>query len=147
MTQLAQIYERNDDWYFQASSRATTGLWIATPPLVVLNRHAPHLKKGLAALEVLNSSREDVSLPEDTSAVIAPLLSKAGVDLWPTFMKKARYVELERENNQLILIPNREIPRSKGSLEGIPKRSIVMSADTAPEAIGLALEDAFARCE
>jgi hypothetical protein len=61
-------------------------------------------------------------------------------------MKKAKCVGLELENNQLTFIPHRQIPQSKGSLEGIEGRDIVLPADAAPEEVGAALEEAMSRC-
>jgi hypothetical protein len=98
-------------------------------------------------LEVLSASQVGVPLPEDTRSASAPLLTKAGVKSWSEFMKTAKCVGLELENNQLTLIPHRQIPRSRGSLEGIEGQHIVLPADTPPEKIGAALEEAFARCQ
>lgn len=146
MTKLAEVYERLDKWYFGSQSKATTGLWFGTPPLIVLSRHDPRQRKGEAALEVLNASQEGLPLPEDTRSVIVPLLTKAEVRSWPEFMKKAKCVGLELENNQLTLIPHRQIPQSKGSLEGIEGQDIVLPANASLEEIGAALEEAMNRC-
>jgi hypothetical protein len=147
MTKLAHVYERNGEWYYQPSSKATTGLWIATPPQVQVSSRDSQQRKGEAALEVLNASQQGVPLPEDTGSVIAPLLTRAGVKSWPEFMKKAKGVGLELEGNQLTVTPHRQIPRSKGALEGIEDQHILLPADASPDEIGAALEEAMSRCQ
>jgi hypothetical protein len=145
MTKLAQVYQRDESWYFGSQSKATTGLWIATPPLVEMSRHDSRLRKGEAAVEVLNASREGVPLPEDTDAGIIPLLTKARVKSWSQFMKKAKCVGLELENNQLTIRPYGQIPHSKGAMEGIEGQHIVLAPDASPEEVGAGLEEAMRR--
>jgi hypothetical protein len=147
MTKIAHVYERNEDWFAQASSKTMTGLWIATPPLIRLSRHDPRQRKGEVTLEVLKASQQSVPLPEDTGSVIVPLLTEAGVRSWTEFMKKAKAVGLELENNQLTIIPHRQMPRSKGALQGIEGQHIVLPADAPPEEVGAALEEAMTRCQ
>jgi hypothetical protein len=147
MIGLAHVYERQDVWYYQPSSLATTGLWFATPPLLTLSRHAPLREKGQTAVKTLKASQNGLPLPADTSAVVAPLLAEAGTPSWSAFVRTAKCVGLEMESGRLTIIPHRQIPRSKGSLEGIEGQEIVLSADAAVETIGTSLEEAFARCE
>jgi hypothetical protein len=147
MTKIAHVYARNGEWYFQPSSMATTGLWIATPPLVQINSHDSRQRKGEAALEVLNASQQGIPLPQDTGSVIVPLLTKAGARSWTEFMKKAKCVGLELEGDKLTIMPHRKLPRPKGALEGMPEKAIVLSADTSAEEIGAALEEAMSRCQ
>jgi|SRR5579875_785317 len=147
MTRIAHAYERNGEWYFQPSSMATTGLWIATPPLVQVNSYDSRQRKGEAALEVLNASQQGIPLPEDTRSVIVPLLTKAGARSWTEFVKKAKCVGLELEGDKLTLMPHRKFPRSKDALEGITEQAVVLAANASPEEVGAALEEAFARCQ
>jgi hypothetical protein len=147
MTKLAHVYERNGEWYYQPSSKTVTGLWIATPPLIQLSSLDPKIRKGKAALEVLGASQQGLPLPENPSSVIAPLLAKVGVRSWREFMKKARGIGLELEMSQLTVTPHRQLPRSKGALEGVESQQILLPADAAPEEIGAALEEAMSRSQ
>jgi hypothetical protein len=147
MTKLAEVYERDSEWYIQPSSKTTTGLWIATPPLIQLNKHDPRPRKGEAVMEALNASRHGVPVPADNEDLVGPMLALAGVKSWSVFVKKAKCVGLELENNRLTLMPHRPMPRSKGALEGIPEQALVLPADASPEEIGAALEEAMSRCQ
>jgi hypothetical protein len=131
MRKLAQVYEHNNDWFFGSQSKTTTGLWITMPPLIELGRHDSRQQKGEAALGVVGASQEGVPLPEDTSSVVIPMLTKVGAKSWSAFMKKARCVGLEFENGKLRLMPYRPLPRSKGALEGITEQAMVLPANCA----------------
>jgi hypothetical protein len=147
MKKLAEVYERNDDWYFQPSSQATTGLWIATPPVIRLKKQDSSQRKWEAVMEVLNASRQGVPVPADNENLVAPLLALAKVKSWAAFMKNGKCIGLELENGCLTIMPHRKFPRPKGALEGISEQAIVLSADASPEAIGSALEEAMSRCK
>ncbi len=146
MTKLAEVYERDDKWYVGPLSRATTGLWIATPPLIQLHKRDSRQCKGQAAIEALNASQHGVPVPADNEDLVGPLLALAGVKSWAAFMSKAKYIGLELENDQVTVMPHRKLPRPKGALEGMPEKAIVLPADASAEEIGAALEEAMSRC-
>src|SRR5262249_406771 len=129
-----------------ASSKTTTGLWIAAPPLLRVSKDDSHKRKYEAALEAVRCSEDSVPLPKDTSSVIAPLLSMAKANSWPQFVQTAKCIMIELENGQLKIIPHRKLPRPKGALQSLPEGAISLSEDSAGEEVGAALEEAFSRC-
>jgi hypothetical protein len=146
MKKSADLYEREGEWYFQPSSRTTDGLWVATPPVIQVNSHEPRQRKGEAALEVLKLSILEIPRSDDSESVIAPLLTKAGASSWREFARKAKSVGLELQGDKLTVIPYRRFGRSKDAFEGIPDEAIVLAADSSPEDVGAALEEAMSRC-
>jgi hypothetical protein len=144
---MASIYQRKDDWFYQPSSKATTGLWVATTPVVRLNQQATPEEKWRTAAEMLEASQEGVPVPNDPNTLVIPLLQLAQVSSWGAFMKNAKCVVLELENNRLRVIPQRQLRRPKGAMEEMTEKAIVLSLDTLPEVMGAALERGLALSE
>ena len=144
---IASIYERNESWYFQPSSKTTNGLWVASSPLLSVDRKDSPQRKSEMAFEVLNTSTDSVPIPTDPNALVSPLLELANVKSWATFMKDAKCISLELEDGQLAIIPQRKLKRPKGALESLPEEAIIVSADASPDSIGSALEEAIGRSE
>jgi hypothetical protein len=147
MKKLAQVYERNGSWFFGPQSKATTGLWIGTPPLIQLSRQDSQRRKGQAAIDALSASKEGVPLPDDPESNVVPMLTEAGVSSWNEFMKRAKCVGLELENDLLTIMPYKKLRRPKGALEGIPEKGFAISAAASRDEIGAALEAAMALSE
>src|SRR5690242_6293057 len=118
MMKAASVYEIFDEWYFEPSSRATTGLWVATPPLVRVGRHDPGRLKYEAAFNALNASRDGVPLPEPEDDLDDPLLAIAGVKSQSAFVRRTRSISLELEDGRLRILPYRKLG-SRGALESI----------------------------
>jgi hypothetical protein len=144
---MASIYQRKDDWFYQPSSQATTGLWIATTPVVRLNQQATPEDKWRTAAEMLDASQEGVPVPNDPNTLVIPLLRMAQVSTWAAFMKNAKCVVLELENNSLRVIPQRQLPRPKGAMEEMTEKAIVLPLDALPELLGAALQRGLALSE
>jgi hypothetical protein len=147
MTKLAEVYEREGEWYFQPSSKTVNGYWITTPPVIQLHQHDSHQRKGEAALEVLRASTEGVPTPTDPNWIPVPLFSKAGVWDWSAFMQTAKCVGIELEQEQLTITPHEQIPESGGALEGIAEKAIMLPVNASLEEIGAALEKAMGDCK
>ena len=145
MMKMAMIYQRDEHWYFQPSSKTTNGMWIAASPLCTLDRRESCRRKCEVALQVLNSSRDSVPIPTDPKTLIAPLLNVANVRSWAAFMRAAKCISIELDGEQLSIIPQKKLSRPKGALESRPDDTIVVRVDASPEEIGAALEQAMDR--
>jgi hypothetical protein len=144
---IAFLYERGEHWYLQPSSRTTKGLWVATPPVIQLDRDAPLECKGEAAMKVLNTSRASIPIPTDLEDVMAPLLETAKVRSYAAFMKHARCISMKLESREIKVIPQKKLARPKGALNSLPEKTIYLMEDAPPEEIGAALQEALRLCE
>jgi hypothetical protein len=142
---IASVYEREEAWYFQPSSKTTNGLWVATPPVIRLAPQDSTQRKGEAAIEALGASRESIPIPANPSALVAPLLAMAKVRSWPAFMKRAKLTMLELDHGTLRIIPQKKLADPEGALESLPEKTIELSEGAHPAEIGAALEEAMAR--
>ncbi len=145
MMKLTTIYERGDTWYFEPYSRAITGLWVATPPLLRLDKDASAKHKYEAAMEALNSSQEGIPLPSDEEDPSAPFLAMAKTNSWAAFMKTSRVIDVELHNGRLTITPQRRLRRPAGALEPISERALDLPADASPEEIVKAMDEAMSR--
>ncbi len=141
MRLAVEIYERGDDWFFQPMSRATTGLWVATPPIICLKKQDSLVTKATAILDSLSQSSFDVPVPEASENLLAPLLEKSSIKSWNVFMKHAKCVGVDLEGGRLSMIPSRKLRRPAAALEGIPEQAIALSADAPLIEVGSALEE------
>jgi hypothetical protein len=146
MMRAATVYRRGNALYLNSSSRTTAGLWIATAPFLRVESGSALTARGEAALAALNASQEGVPHPTNWSELVAPLLELAGVRSWATFMKGAACLNLEVEGESLKIIPNRNLGPKEG-FESIPESAVELPFPSSPGQIGVALEEALARCQ
>jgi hypothetical protein len=144
---MASLYERNRDWYVQPMSQTTSGLWVASRPLVRIDSYASRESKGQAALDALNASRLSVPLPSDPNGLFDPILEIAQARSYESFMKHARHIQLTLESDRLTVIPYEKARKPRGTLLGIPEKTIELAAGATPEEIGAAMEEALSRCK
>ena len=124
-----------------------SGLWIATPFVIQVDAADPFQAKGKAALQALQTSRQNIPVPADSRNLVGPLIEKADVSSWSIFIRHAKSVGLQIEGDRLTLTPSSKMPSQRSVLEGIGDRSLMLPADATPEQIGVALEHALTLCE
>ncbi|HLN28312.1 MAG TPA: contact-dependent growth inhibition system immunity protein [Gemmataceae bacterium] len=98
------------------------------------------------AFQALSKSRQGVPLPKPEDNLVVGILQMANVKSWSAFMRAAKCISLELEDGRLSIVPHSKLG-SKGALESISEKTIVMPADASPEEIGAAMEEAFTRCQ
>jgi hypothetical protein len=102
--------------------------------------------KGEAIFEALDASHEAVPHPTNWNGLLSPLLELAGVKSWATFMRSAKCLNVEAEDERLTIIPQRNLGPKEG-YESLSEKTIEFPLGSRPEEIGAALEEAFARCQ
>jgi hypothetical protein len=143
----ASVFDRDGLWYFQPTSRTVTGLWIYTPPVVQLDKAASPQQKYEAAIQVLNACKHGLPVPDPNESHFSELLEVAKVGSWSVFAKKAKCIGVAMENDQIIVTPWQKMKRYKGAFEPVPEKAIIMPANSSPEEVGAAIEEAMSRCE
>jgi hypothetical protein len=146
MMKAAVAYKKANAFYLHSSSKTTAGVWIATDPFLKVELDSPPSAKGEALITALNASQEATPHPTNWTGLIAPLLELAGVKSWSTFMKHAKCLNVEVEEKRLMLVPNRNLG-SKEGFEPVPEMAVELPFPSSPDRVGLAFEEAMARCE
>lgn len=102
----ATAYRRGNRIFLHASSKTTAGVWILDQPVAgVAGDDADAV--GAAAHASLAGSREGVAHPTAWGALFDPVLALAGVKTFATFIKGAKCVEIEADDDIIRLIPTR----------------------------------------
>jgi hypothetical protein len=147
LMKTAHIYDYKGDWYFRPYAQTTAGVWIGMASVVKLHDTMPRSDAGRAALVALNESKESIPHPADWGNLDDdPLLQAAGVKSWTIFMRSAKCVTLDENNGRLKLMPQNNLGPKEGYVP-IPKEAIELPLNSPPQHIGIALEDALARCQ
>ena len=142
---IATIYRKGKHLYFHASSRTTSGVWIATSPFSMLPADASLAQKAGAIEGALEGSREEVDHPTEFRELITPLLSLANVKSWATFSRKARCCTVEMDDKSIAFVPHDNL----GSREGFAPRNdrvVRVSSGASREEVGRCLDRAFDTC-
>jgi hypothetical protein len=142
----ATAYKRKKKIYLVPYSRTTVGTWIATVPVTALEESEPAARKGNRLREVLRHSQEGVPHPNRWDHLVEPLLSLAGVNSWSKFAKSAVGCSIELEDDQLELVPSRNLG-ARGGYVPIQDRKMAISFDASDEELGLLLDKAFEASE
>jgi hypothetical protein len=141
----AVAYMRGGVVYFSPSSRTSAGAWIETAPVLKVEVQSPHSAKGEAVAAVLNASRDPVPHPTDFAGLVAPLLELSGAKSYAAFAKNARCVRVEVREGRMRLIPYRNLGSKEGFEEAFGE-DVEIPFPSSPDRVGLALEEAMARC-
>lgn len=103
----ATIYERKGKLYVHSSSKTTAGLWVINTPVLAVERDDIE-EVGRSIRECLTASREGVPHPASFANLFDPVLDLAGVKSFNTFVKSAKCVEIEANDDTTVtLIPTR----------------------------------------
>jgi hypothetical protein len=139
----ATIYQRGNKIYVHSLSRTTAGVWVINNPVLMVEAENPR-RLGESLRECLAASSEGMSHPKSFGGLFDPVLSLAGVKSFNTFVKAAKCVEVELDDQTAILIPT----RNEGSEDGfvpLPEKSQI--ANNENEALGSAAISALALAE
>ena len=120
---------RNGEWFFCPSSRAVTGLWVVTSPIIRVSNDEGNARKGEALMEALNSSRHDVPLPDPKDNLVAPILEMSGVKSWSTFARRANFIRIELDEVDGIRLKPFEKLGSKGAFQGMSDKVKLMPTE------------------
>jgi hypothetical protein len=142
----AAVFSRNGVLYFHSQSRTTAGVWIATSPFLRIEPDGSPARKGEAAVEALRASQDGVPHPTNWNGLLTPLLELAGVKSWSTFMKGAKSLGLEVEGDGLKMVPTRNLGPKEG-FEAVPEQTVEIPFSSSPDQVGMALDEAMARCQ
>lgn len=143
----AGVFRRGEKILVHPVFRAETGLSLTGSPVISLPSSATDDELGDAVIEALSHNRANVKLPasvEEESALLAPLLSAAGVKSWSTFSKGAFSVWVEHDAELSIIATRRT--SSTGAYVGRGSEVRVRLPASASE-IGSAVRQALALCE
>jgi hypothetical protein len=103
----ANVYERGDRTYVDASSITTGGVWVASPPFIVVDA-AVSAQVGAAVAGALAGSKAGFPHPARSGwdKLEEPLYELAGVRTWAQFVRGSRYCLVEAVGGVLRLIPS-----------------------------------------
>lgn len=145
MMRMATVYRKGKHLYFHASSRTTSGVWIATSPFSMLPVDASLDEKGEAIAGALEGSREEVDHPTDFRELITPLLSLANTKSWATFSRKARCCTVEMDDKNITFVPHDNLGSREG-LEPRNDRATGLAIGASREEVGEWLDRALDTC-
>jgi hypothetical protein len=140
----AYALQRKGKILIQSYSKATTGLWIATGPVYVIDEDHPD-ELGAKIRDALHGSIQGVRHPSQAEwkTVQAPMLEAAGVKTWATLAKSAKSVGLEFDGEIVRMVPSTDYGNNGG--KSVPEKAVECEFDNGE--LGSALVQAFERCE
>jgi hypothetical protein len=142
------VYKRQKQIYVSPMSKTTMGLWIGTPPRVVVDETEPPSIKGKYVREALRHSQEGIPHPTDLDSSFDDFLKETGIKSWSKFAKTALRCSIELKGDQLAFLPYRNSgPKEHYNFVPIRDRKMTISVDASDEELGLLLEKAFEACE
>lgn len=135
---------KNRKIFIQSYSKATTGLWIATGDVYVIEDGCQD-ELAERIRDALHGSIEGVRHPiqNEWKAVQAPMLEATGVKTWSTLAKNAKSVGLELDGGVVRMVPS--IGYDKNGGKSLPDRAVECEIDNAE--LGFGLVKAFELCE
>ncbi len=98
-------------------------------------------KLGALIGQALEVSKSDVPHPTSWKGLFDPVLQLAGVKSWSTFVKSAKCVEVELDEDGIWLIPMRNLG-ANGGFDRIG-RDVCLGRESDPMALGRALVSAL----
>ena len=96
------IYERNGEFYIQADSTTTVGLWVADGDCYTISVDSDYDEIGKYLFVALNNSRADIPHPtelKEWNNLTVPLLKAAKVKSWSTFSKGTKLIQVNMDND------------------------------------------------
>lgn len=104
---LVNVYRLKNQFLVHASSRTRDGLWVLTPPCLLVSTDAGDEALGRTVISGLDRSRDGVGRPDNWKALLAPLLKAARVRGWRAFAQGATHAVVEERNGRLKVEPSR----------------------------------------
>lgn len=145
MKKKVAIFERNDKWYIHPDCLTITGLWIAGPPFLEVDRRDSVENKYQAIMKALQESKSGLPVPSNVFEELKPLFRMTKVRSWSEFAKGTKYVALDITNDQIVVTPHRKMKRYKNAFEPILEQAIHLPMDAGPEKIIEAISEALSR--
>lgn len=136
------VYRRLDVYYVQASSKATTGIWVASGDIDVLPTSTLDSELGAAVARRLEHSFVGVPHPTDFKALTTPILKAANVRSYTAFARSAELVSITERDGPVTITPTkRDSPR--GGYTSMPDRAVTV-ASTEIERLGSVVRELLA---
>lgn len=135
------VYERGGKLLVQASSRTDQGVWILDGDVFELASDADEEALGQVVSTALQQS-STVPHPTQWGGLMKPLLTKAGVKSWRTFVRGTRCVRVKSERGGWTALPYRNLGPSEG-FEEILGVEIAVSPNGSAAALGRAVREAL----
>ncbi|WP_316668956.1 hypothetical protein [Ralstonia psammae] len=135
---------RKGKYFVQSYSRTTTGIWIASGPVHVVEEGSAD-ELGIKLRDALNGSLEGISHPSQAGwkAVQAPMLAAAGVKTWTTLAKGSKSVGIELVGDVVKFIPSSDYANRGGKSH--PEQAVESRFDS--NNLGQSLIQAFDACD
>lgn len=127
-----EIYVKNDEIYIICSSKTVPGFWISCEPMVKLSLSETAASLGKCIMEVINSSKQGVPIPEKPSEVTKALLRFIGFKSWKALEKGVILFLVRYDGSKIKFIPTR-VASTRG-FEHLPDKSVI--CDFKEEKIG-----------
>jgi hypothetical protein len=140
----ASVYRRKGKLLIASSSQTSGryGLWIEAGPHLVAEVSESQREIGEKVLEALKASRQGEPYPSDPEQLAAPLLKRAGVHSWSTFIKGVVQCHVEEEGKEMRFIPS---TKDGGGFVPRAHEAVTVALPTDPERLGEALLEALSR--
>lgn len=139
--QRAVVYQRKSMFYVHASSRTVDGVWIFAEPCLSADKFIDDERIGAMVQTALEGSLSSVPHPTEWQKLLRPLLTEAKVKSWNTFAESATCVEIERDGDQITVVPMRNLGVAGGFEPDSTRSQTVDSMATA--ALGASVRGAL----
>ena len=125
MQRAAVVYLVNHHLVIGASRRTATGLQLEVEPRA-LQADANAEEVAASLLSALHASEPTAVPPRDWKGVFDPFLRAAGVKNYKAFMAAARSVNVDEQDGEFVVTPNRNLGPREG-FEPITSESLRLS--------------------
>lgn len=105
MKKGCEVYFRKEAIYFISLDKTIPGIWIASEPMIKLNRDVSLRDLGEAVITAIQSSQQGVPMPDDSRAVTKAVLKFAGFKTWNAFAKGALCYDVEYDGMKVHITP------------------------------------------
>jgi len=146
---LANAYQLENGTFVHASSRTSSGVWVATlPATLVADNSDPDalgvaIRNSLAQQSILDA--EQLNYGEFTK----PVLAAAGLKSWSQVQRKSKLCEITRTGGVISVVPTRN-GGAAGTDRGfheLEAQAISLPTSATPHELGAAVLSGFERCQ
>ena len=142
----AGIYRRGDCFIVYPLDQTTDGVWIDGTPARRLDTTTDRMTLGARAREALEGSRANVPHPVSFCEVGKQVLELAGVRSWGAFGRNATYCSVEREADEIRIVPTRNVRRD-GGFDDLTDCVVAIPESSSNGDLGRAILHAMDQCE
>lgn len=137
----AEVLDFNGNYFFLTYSISFSGM-IGDGPRTKVENSCSQKTLGQMVSNALSKSRKGLPAPTAWEEISKKGLNELGAKSWKEVEKKGRYINIEKNTNEILVIPL-VFNKKDGNYDELENEIITLSSEVDEETLGKAIQTAF----